>query len=568
MTNNQIAQIFYNIAEILDIQGENPFRIRAYIRAGQTIENLTDQISDMPDIDKLKELPGIGDAILEKIKEVLKTGRLEFYEKLKKSEYAPLIELLKVPGMGPKHVKLVYDQLNIKTIKQLEKAARAGRLRELPGLGPKVEQNILQGIKQAIKHKQRIPLAYVYPYAQAVLKEVEKIKQVKKVILAGSLRRMKETIADIDILVSAEKSKPVIDAFVKIPQVKKVLAKGDTKSSIQIEENIQVDLRVVKPESFGSASHYFTGSKAHNIKIRSIAQGKGLKVNEYGIFKGKKRIAGRTEEEVFSTLGLPYIPPEIREDNGEIEAGFENKLPKLIELKSIKGDLHVHSDWSDGNRSIEQMAKYAKKIGYEYVAICDHSPHLGITNGLDEKRLKKQMKYIDELNKKLKGFVILKGIEVDIKGDGKLDLSDSILEELDIVVASVHTKFSQPEEEMTKRIIKAVENPNVDIIAHPTGRLIGKREPYQMDMDKLMDAVLANGKFLELNAYPVRLDLNDINCRKAKDKGIKIVISTDAHNESELEFMHFGIATARRGWLEKKNVLNTLPFKNFIRYFK
>jgi DNA polymerase (family X) len=568
MTNQQIAQIFYNIAEILDIQGENPFRIRAYIKAGETIENLTQQISDMQNLDQLKELAGIGDAILEKIKEILKTGKLQFYEKLKKSEYAPLIELLKVPGMGPKHVKLVYDQLKIKTVKQLERAARAGRLRELHGLGPKVEQNILQGIKQAIKHKERMPLAFAYPHAQAVLKEVEKMKQVKKAILAGSLRRMKETIADIDILASAEKSKPIIDAFVKIPQVKKVLAKGSTKSSIQIENNIQVDLRVVKPESFGSASHYFTGSKAHNIKLRSIAQDRGLKVNEYGIFKGKKKIAGRTEEEVYSALGLPYIPPEIREDNGEIEAGFENRLPKLIELKDIKGDLHVHSNWSDGKRKIEDMARYAKKIGYEYIAICDHSPYVGITNGLDEKRLKTQMEEIDKLNKKLEGFAILKGIEVDIKGDGKLDLPDSVLEELDIVVASVHTKFSQPKEEMTKRMIRAVENPNMDIIAHPTGRLIGKREPYEVDMDKLFDAVLANKKFLELNAYPQRLDLNDINCRKAKEKGIKIIISTDSHTEYDLEFMYFGVATARRGWLEKKDVLNTLHFKDFIRYFR
>ncbi len=325
---------------------------------------------------------------------------------------------------------------------------------------------------------------------------------------------------------------------------------------------------MVKPESFGSALHYLTGSKAHNIRIRSIAQDKGLKVNEYGIFKGKRRIAGKTEEEIFSSLGLPYIPPEMREDAGEIEAALGGTLPHLIETKDIKGDLHIHSNWSDGKKEIQEMAIFAKQIGYEYIAICDHSPHVGIANGLDEKRLSRQMEYIEKLNKEMKGFVILKGIEVDIKSDGKLDLPDSILEKLDIVVASVHSKFSQPEEEMTKRIIRAIENPNVDIIAHPTGRLIGKREPYKVNMEKLMHAAHANKKALELSAYPERLDLNDINCRKAKEKNVKIVISTDAHTQQHLDFMFFGVATARRGWLTKKDVLNTLPRESFIRYFK
>jgi len=568
VTNQQIAQIFYNIAEILEIQDDNPFRIRAYIRAGQTIENLTQQISDMQNLDELGELPGIGNAILEKIKEILRTGKAEFYEKLKQSEYAPLVELLAIPGMGPKHARLVYDRLRIKTIAQLEKAARNAKLRNLPGLGPRAEENILKGIAQAIKHKQRFPLAHIYPLAQEVLEQVKRIKQVKQASIAGSLRRMKETVADIDIVVSTDKPKPVSAAFIKIPQAINILAEGDTKSSIQIQGNIQVDLRAVKDESFGAALHYLTGSKAHNIRIRSIAQDRNLKVNEYGVFKGKKKVAGKTEEEVYSIFGLPLIAPELREDNGEIEAGLKNKLPKLIQTKDIRGDLHVHSDWSDGTRSIEQMAKYAQKIGYEYIAICDHSPYVGIANGLNEKRLAQQAKYIDKLNRNFKGFVILKGIEVDIRSDGKLDLPDAVLEKLDTVVASVHTKFGQSEKEMTKRIIKAIENLNVDIIAHPTGRLIGKRDPCLVDMDKVMDAALANHKALELNAYPQRLDLNDIHCRKAKEKGVKLVISTDAHKELDLDFMFFGVATARRGWLQQEDVLNTLHLKKFVRYFR
>jgi DNA polymerase (family 10) len=571
MTNQEIADILIHISEILDIQGENPFKIRAYIKASQTIKNLTYQLSSLEDKDKIMELPGIGEGIAKKIKELLETGKLRYYADLKKSEYAPLIELLRIPGMGPKHAKLVHDELGVKSIEELKKAAEAGKLRELPGLGEKVEQNILQGIQQVQKFKERYSLAFIYPRAQNIVEELKKVKEVKQITLGGSLRRMKETIGDVDILVASEKPKPVMDAFVNLPQTAKVLSEGSTKASIMTKDGFQVDIRVVKPISFGAAQHYFTGSKAHNIRIRSLGQDKGLKINEYGVFKKEKRIAGKTEEEVFKSVDLPYIPPELREDQGEIEAAQNGELPSLIELKDIQGDLHVHTDWTDGNNNIEEMAQAAKKRGYRYIAICDHSPTVGITNGLTEERLLKQIKEIEKLNKKFstgsigKDFKILSGIEVDIRSNSQLDLEDEILKKLDVVVAAVHTKFTQSKDEMTKRIIKAIENPNVDIIAHPTGRLIGKREPYQVDMDKIMDACKANGKILELNAYPERLDLSDLNCRKAKEKGVKIAISTDAHADAHLEWMKFGVATARRGWIEPGDVINTLPLLKLVK---
>lgn len=561
MNNQDIANIFYRIAEILEIQGENPFKIRAYIRAAQTVESYTKELSEIKDTEELKELPGIGEKIALKIKEIVETGRLEMYEKLKKSEFAPLIALLDVPGMGPKHVRLVYDKLGVKTIEQLEKAARKGKLRDLPGLGEKTEQNILKGIEQDRRHKERFPLGIILPKAESIVSELNKIKEVKDVSLGGSLRRMKETIGDVDILVSSSKPKIVSDAFVKLNEVKNVLSKGSTKSSVVTKDGFQIDLRVVKPESYGAALHYFTGSKAHNIRIRSLGVERGLKINEYGVYKSKRSIGGKTEEEVFKSVGLPFISPELREDWGEIEAAQKGKLPHLIEIKDIRGDLHVHSNWTDGRSTIEEMAKAAQKFGYQYIALCDHSPTIGITNGLTPERIQKQQEEIEKLNKKFKGFKILRGAEVDIKSNGKMDFEDEILKKLDIVIGAVHTKFTQPKEEMTKRIIQAIENPYVDIIAHPTGRLIGKRDPYEVDMDKILDAAKANGKIMELNAYPDRLDLNDLHCRKAKEKGVKIAISTDSHWTEHLSWIRYGVATARRGWLEPEDVINTLPLE-------
>ncbi len=566
MTNQEIAQILVHISQILDVMGENPFKVRAHIRASQTIENLTYQLSTMEHKSKIAELPGIGEGIAKKLTELLETGKLKYYEDLKKSPYAPLTEFLKIPGMGPKHAKLVYDTLGINSVEGLKKAAEAGQLRGLHGLGEKVEKNILQGIQQVLKYKERLPLAYIYPRAQVILGELQGQGDIKQITLAGSLRRMRETIADVDVLAASDHADRVMEAFVRLPQADKVVAKGPTKSSIVTKDGFQVDLRVVHPESFGAASHYFTGSKAHNIRIRSLGVDKGLRINEYGVFKDEKAIAGKTEEEIFRSVGLPYIPPELREDRGEIEAGQRGQLPALIELGDLKGDLHVHTNWTDGHNTIEEMALAAQRRGYEYIAICDHSPTVGITNGLTERRLAKQIEEISELNGRLRGFRILSGIEVDIRSNSQLDLADEMLRGLDVVVAAVHTKFGQPKDEMTERIVKAIENPHVNIVAHPTGRIIGKREPYQVDMDMLMDACKANGKVLELNAYPERLDLSDINCRKAKEKGVKIAISTDAHRDAHLEWIEFGVATARRGWIEPDDVINTWTLSKLLNY--
>jgi DNA polymerase (family 10) len=559
MTNQEIARIMAHLAEILNIKGENPFKVRAYTRASQTIESLTEQISSLED-SRIAGLPGIGKGIAEKIRELVDTGKLVYYEELKKTEYALVTEFLRIPGMGPKHAKLIYDNLGITSLDKLKKAAEQGKLKALPGLGQKVEKNILEGIQQVQKYKERFPLAFIYHQANLILSELGKIKDIQQITLAGSLRRMRETIADVDILAASDCPEKVMAAFADLPQTGNVIARGSTKSSIVTRDGFQVDLRVVQLQSFGAACHYFTGSKAHNIRIRTLGVHKGLKINEYGVFKKERKIAGKTEEEVFKSVGLPYIPPELREDRGEIEAAQNGKLPSLIELVDIKGDLHVHTNWTDGNNTIEEMAKAAQKKGYQYIAICDHSQALGVAGGLTSKRILEQIKTIEKLNRTLKGFRILRGIEVDIRSDGRLDYDDEILKKLDLVVAAVHSGFTQSEKEMTGRIVRAIENPNVDIIAHPTGRIIGKREPYQVDMGKIMDACKANEKVLELNAYPKRLDLSDIHCRKAKEKGVKIAISTDAHRDVHLDWMKFGVATARRGWIEPQDVINTQPF--------
>jgi len=566
MTNQEIAGILNQVSQILEIRGENPFKIRAYTKASQTIENLTYELSSLEDKDKIAKLPGIGAGIAKKLTELLETGKLAFYEDLRKSEYAPLTEFLRIPGMGPKHAKLVYDKLGINSAEELKKAAEAGKLRVLYGLGEKVEQNIIQGIQQLLKYKERLPLAFIYPRALSIFEELKRHKEIRQITLAGSLRRMRETIADVDILASSDHPEEVMGAFVNLPQTEKVVARGNTKSSILTRDGFQVDLRVVQPESFGAASHYFTGSKAHNIRIRSLGVDRGLKINEYGVFKKERAIAGKTEEEIFESVGLPYIPPELREDQGEIEAAQDGNLPSLIEVEDIRGDLHVHTNWSDGNNSPEEIAQAAQERGYQYIAICDHSPTVGITNGLTPERVLMQIEEIARLNRNLRDFKILQGIEVDIRSNSQLDLPDEILGELDLVVAAVHTRFSQPRDEMTRRIIKAIESPHVDIVAHPTGRIIGKREPYQVDMDRVMDACKANAKVLELNAYPERLDLSDINCRKAKQKGVKIAISTDAHTTGHLEWIKFGVATARRGWIEPPDVVNTLAISDLFRF--
>ncbi len=572
MTNHEIARILLHIADILDIQGENPFKVRAYVRAAQTLQGLTQEVSTLADPAQLRELPGIGEAIAKKIQELLTTGSLRYYEELKQSPYARLTDLLRIPGMGPKHVRLVYEQLGVSTVEQLQQAAEQGKLRTLPGLGEKSEQKILEGIHQALRFRERMPLGYVLPQATAIVERLRQVKEVQQASLAGSLRRMKETVADADILVASSQPEPVMEAFVHLPHVERVLSKGSTKSSVVTTDGFQVDVRVVAPTSFGAAQHYFTGSKAHNIHIRSLGVDRGLKTNEYGVFKGDELVAGATEEEVFAAVGLPWIPPELREDQGEIEAAAQGRLPRLVTMEDLRGDLHVHTNWTDGADSIADMASAAQAKGYAYVAICDHSPTVGITNGLTPERLLAQMAEIDALNQRLAAaghaFRVLKGIEVDIKPDGSLDLPEDLLSRLDIVVAAVHTRFSLSTEEMTRRLVRAIENPAVDIIAHPTGRLIARRDPYQVDIDRLIDACRACNKALELNAYPERLDLSDLHCRKAKEKGVKVAISTDAHRQGNLEWMAYGLATARRGWLEPGDVLNCLALDQLLAWLR
>ncbi|MDO9465095.1 MAG: DNA polymerase/3'-5' exonuclease PolX [bacterium] len=560
MNNREIAEIFHSIADILEIKAGNPFRIRAYRRAAQVIEELSQSIKDICTNGKLPNIPGIGEGIAGKISELIQTGKLKEYETIKKSVPSGLLEILNISSVGPKTVAFIYKELGITSVEGLEKAAKDHRLAKFPGMGEKKEENIIRGIKILRETKERIPIYEAEIIAQEIISQLKKLRAIDKISIAGSLRRRRETIGDIDILVASDKPDQVMDAFTTLPQVKQILAKGSTRSSVRIEGGRQVDIRVVETDSFGAALHYFTGSKAHNIRIRELGIKKGLKINEYGVFKRalleEKKIAGREEIDVFKSIGMPYICPEIREDRGEIEAGLSGTLPKLIEISNLRGDLHIHSNWSDGINSIEEMVEAAIKREYKYIAICDHSKSLKVAGGLDEGQLIERQKEIDKLNNKYKKFRILSGIELEIRINGELDFSDDILESLDVVIGAIHTGFSQNESVNTARIIKAMENRNIDIIAHPTGRLLGKREAYKIDIPAIIKAAADTGTALEINAFPERLDLADVYLQEAKEKGAKFAINTDAHSISQLDFAKFGIGVARRGWLEKQDVIN------------
>lgn len=540
--------------EILD---ENPFRIRAYRNAARVTGGLSQSVAAMVEEGKdLTEFPGIGKDLAGKIGEIVKTGYLSQLQDLEDRIPPQLIRLMKIPGLGPKRVKTLYDQLNITGLEDLKKAAEAGEIRKLKGFGEKTETAIRAEMGRE-KKEERIKLNVAEEVANGVVGYLKKVEGVSELIVAGSFRRKKETVADLDILATCKKGSPVMDAFVEYGNVDKVIAKGETRSTVVLRSGIQMDLRVVPEASYGAALHYFTGSKAHNIAVRTLGVKKGLKINEYGVFKGVKRIAGKKEQEVFDHVGLPFIEPELREGQGEIEAARQGKLPKLITLRDMRGDLHVHTKETDGRHTLAQMVEAARDRGYQYVAITDHSKRLSMTHGFDAKRLAKRNEEIDRLNGKLKGFSVLKSIEVDILEDGSLDLPDSILKELDLTVCSVHSKFNLPREKQMERIIRAMDNPYFNILAHPSGRLINERPPYEVDMEGLIKAAKERGCLMEVNAHPDRLDLADIHCKLAKEMGVKLVISTDAHSVNDYDLMRFGVWQARRGWLEKEDVLNT-----------
>jgi len=563
MKNQEISNIFYEIADLLEIKGEMPFKVRAYRRAAQRIETLEDDIEEIYREGKLREIPGIGEALAKKIGEIIETGKLEYLEKLRREIPKSIVGLMSIPGLGPKKTAVLYKKLGIESIEELKKAAEQGKLRDLDGFGEVTERNILRGIEMLQRSMGRVLLSIAFEDGSHLVDYLKKNSDALNISIAGSLRRMKETIGDIDILVSSLKPESIMDFFVKYQDVDQILVKGSTKTSVVLRDGLQVDLRVVKPESFGAALQYFTGSKEHNIQIRNLAIKRGLKVNEYGVFEkdSDKYVAGKTEEEVYKTLGLQYIEPEMRENRGEIELAQKNKLPHIVGYDDIKGDFHIHSQWSDGTASIEEIARYGKKLGYEFVGIADHSASLKVARGLSEERVMKKIEEIRRIQEKV-DIKIFAATECDIKPDGSLDYSNSILKEFDYVYAAIHTKFKMSRKEMTERIIKAMENEYVTFLAHPTGRLIGRRDAYEVDVERLVDVARENNVFLEINAFPDRLDLNDIYAKMAKERGVKMVIGTDSHSLDHMRFIKFGIAVARRGWLEKGDVLNTYSLKD------
>ena len=558
--NADIAAHFEEIADLLEIQGENPFRIRAYRNAARTVGDLGTELTSLVEQgEDLTRLPGIGKDLAAKIVEIIRTGTTAKLKELHKAVPASVTPLLKLPGLGPKRVKLLMEQLGVRTPKQLQRAAQGGKIRQLSGFGEKTEQQILQALQAQLGEGQRIKLAVASQYAEALLAYLKQTRGVKEAVAAGSYRRARETVGDLDILVTATAKSPVMERFTHYDEVKKVLSHGETRATVILKSDLQVDLRVVPEESFGAALQYFTGSKAHNIIIRRLGQQRGLKINEYGVFKGDKRVAGDTEKSVYATVGLPYIAPELRENRGEIEAAREHHLPKLIELKDLKGDLHSHSKETDGHNTLREMAQAAKKQGLKYLAVTEHSRHLTIAKGLDAERLERQMAEIDRLNGELHGITLLKGIEVDILEDGSLDLPDALLARLDLVVGAVHSKFNLPRKKQTERILRAMDAPHFSILAHPSGRLIGEREAYDVDMERLIRAAGQRGCFLELNAHPERLDLSDVYCNMAKSEGVLISIASDAHSVLDFANLRFAVGQARRGWLEAPDVLNTRP---------
>lgn len=574
MTNQEIARVLRTIGEYLAM-ADVPFKPRAYEKVAETIEALEEDagaVYKKGGLKALEELPGVGKSIAEHIEELLKTGKLKYYEELKKGTPVDLDTLTRVEGLGPKKIKILYEKLRVRNLVDLERAAKAGKIRKLEGFGAKSEDNILRGIGFVKSYGGRFILGFVMPDIRELERRLGTLKEVKRVVVAGSVRRRKETIGDVDILAISDKPARVMDFFVHMPEVVAVTAHGETKSAVKLKSGMDVDLRVVPAESYGAALNYFTGSKDHNVALRELAMKHGWKLNEYGLFKGGKMIAGKTEEEIYEKLGLRYIEPEMREMVEEIEASRAGKLPKLIGYGDLKGDLQVQTNWTDGSATIEEMAKTAMNAGLEYIAITDHTKRLAMTHGLDAQKITQQMKALDKINSRFphlaSRFRILKGTECDILKDGSLDLPDEILKQLDVVGVSVHSFFNLSREEQTKRIVKAIRNPHVDIFFHPTGRLIQRREAYGVDMDEIIRVAKETGTILEIDAYPDRLDLKDEYIRKAVAAGVKLSIDSDAHAPQHFSFLEHGIAQARRGWAEKKDVINAWPVEKMLGFLK
>jgi len=566
MNNRQVAEMLEKIGQILEVRGENPFKARAYYNAARTIDGLGEDINKIVADGELGELPGFGEALTEKVTQLVKTGHMDYYDEIMEGLPDGILTLLDIPDVGPKKARLFYDKLGIKSIDELEKAAREGKLAKLEGMGEKSEQKILQGIEQHKSHKGRWLLSDALPLAERILKEVESVKGVKRASLAGSIRRRRETIGDIDVLVSAKDGPAVVAAFTKLEGIERVLSSGDTKGSAVFEPGIQVDCRVVPDDSYAAAQHYFTGSKEHNVHMRAIAKDKGWKLNEYGLFAGEKALAAPDEKALYAHFKMDYIPPELREDMGEIEAAAKHALPDLVTGDGFKGAFHVHSNHTDGSMSIEKLVEELKNRGYSYFVLADHSKAVVVANGLDDERMKKEWEEVKAVQKKAGKFTIFRSAEIDIKKDGSLDFSEETLKGFDCRICAVHSSFSMPMVEMTKRILKAVEGPWCDILAHPSGRLLLEREPYQVDVEEILKSCAKHKVAVEINAQPSRLDLDWRFIKTGKELGVTFVIGLDAHRPIDFDFEEFGVAIARKGWLETKDVLNTRTAAQFRKW--
>jgi DNA polymerase (family 10) len=565
MKNKEIASLLSRIGDALEIQGEVGFKVIAYRKAARVLEDLTEDIENIAAQGRLQQIPGIGSGMAKKIQEYIETGEMTKYRQVISEIPESLLDLLEIQDLGPRTIHLVYKELGVKTLDDLKFALADGSLAGLHGLGEKTAENIRKGIEIFEQAQERIPIFEGVSLVEEISEYLKSSPLVGRLSPAGSVRRMKETVGDIDILATGREGGEIISHFTRFAGVTNVLVTGETKGSVMVSTSRgerQVDLRIVDVSEYGAALQYFTGSKAHNVKLRSMAKEKGLKISEYGVFRGRKKIAGHDEKSVYQALGLPLIPPELREDRGEVELASENKLPPIVDSADIQGDLHVHSQYSDGSLSLTEIADVARDMGYTYVAICDHSQSVKYAHGLSPERLQNQVREIDKLNRKLRGIKILKATEVDILSDGGLDFPDRLLKQLDIVVAAIHTGFSR---NVTQRIIRAMDNPWVTIIAHPTGRLISKREGYEVDLDQVLAAAEKKGKALELNAYYDRLDLDEFNLKKAKEKGINISIGTDSHSPEGFQMMRFGVGIARRAWLEKEDILNSRSYNELLK---